>query len=512
MATETNVPDGGERSTHAVVFGLFPGNATYFTVVERAPEVGGAPGTPTKVAWLNPGVRHYIEYRNPTTTFSYYRFRHAGFGAGFGTPTAWYRARPRSWNGEVPNIPREPLLDLDLSLDDSDGTVDLVANGGRRVASIVYSIVTTGYGTTPATSVDTDAEGDVTVADAITLTGGQTAYATVEFYDQVSGGGNLLGTLRQSVTRPIGVGESGALVLNGDLEADVDGKYWTDAVGSGSVAIESTSPLSGSKSLKITSATGGSTTVYQSNASSGFVTNSTSTRRLIQVEPGESFELRATGQGYSGQPLKLEVSQFDADVASAGPQSVVEYTNTVALAAIVAYTVPDGVRYIRWRLSVDADASGPRDFLFDNFSARRIDSEVTGIPSGISKGGIHHIRADEVTVDSSGGSEGSDPGHIYWGNSSWRYVLPDGTEVTVPADVVTYVGDGEDRTTARVLAYVGTNEGRFGDLVDEDMRKIVGVRKHRSKGWQYMGDTGWNDFTSRQQDVLIAEPVLTLED
>lgn len=206
MATD-ELPEGFPRQTHAVVFALYPGDPNFYTVVERDSDSSGVPaGNEVVVAWLDPGVRHYVEYRNATESFSHYRFRHAGFGYDFGEPTAWYRARPEEFTGNIPNTPREPLLDLDLALDASDGTVDIVVNGGRTVKSISWDFATDDYPADATTSVDTDSEGDATIADAFTLDPGETGYVTVAFYDQVSSGGNLLGTLRSSITFSAGGG------------------------------------------------------------------------------------------------------------------------------------------------------------------------------------------------------------------------------------------------------------------------------------------------------------------
>lgn len=239
MAT-AQLPDGFPQQTHAVVFALYPGDPNFYTVVERAPEVGGAPGTATVVAWLEPGIRHYVEYRNATVTFSYYRFRHAGFTYDFGEPTAWYRARPEEFTGEIPYPPREALLDMSLVLDESDGTVNIVVNGSRRVASISWDWSLVDFPTSATTSVDTDAEGDVTVTDAFTLQPGDTGFVRVDFYDQPSSGGNLLGTLRASVQFLSGSNPSGGgfIILNHDFdEGDPgEGAYWATATGSTGVA------------------------------------------------------------------------------------------------------------------------------------------------------------------------------------------------------------------------------------------------------------------------------------
>jgi hypothetical protein len=199
------LPDGSPTQRYAVVFGLYPGDPSFHTVVERDADSSGAPaGSPVVVAWLAPGVRHYIEEHNASQGFLHYRFRHAGFGYDFGEPTAWYRARPVAWNGEIPNIPREALLDLDLDLDGTDGTVDIVANGGRQVRSIAWDFATNTYPSDPSTVEDTDLEGDVTVVDAFTLSAGETGYVTVAFYSLAGGLGTLLGTLRKSIRYVVG--------------------------------------------------------------------------------------------------------------------------------------------------------------------------------------------------------------------------------------------------------------------------------------------------------------------
>ena len=247
MATE-QLPDGQPQQRHAVVFALYPGDPNFYTLVERDTESSGVPtGNETVVAWLPPGTRHYIEVRNATDLFSYYRFRHGGFNFSPGEPTAWYRARPVQWNGEIPYPPREALLDLSLVLDEGDGTVDIVANGSRAVASISWDWSLVNFPASATTSVDTDAEGDVTIVDAFTLQPGDTGFVRVDFYDQASSDGNLLGTLRASVQFLSGSSPSGgnALILNDDFdEGDPgEGAYWATATGSTGVANSQTATV-----------------------------------------------------------------------------------------------------------------------------------------------------------------------------------------------------------------------------------------------------------------------------
>lgn len=512
MAT-SEFPDGLPDKQYAVVFALYPGDPSFYTIVERDSESGGAPaGSPTVVAWLAPGERYYVERRNATESFEYYRFKHSGFGYDAGTATSWYRARAVPWNGSIPNIPREALLDLDLALDDADGTVDITANGSLRVASISWDYSTSSYPSSPSTSVDADANGDVTVTDAFTLSAGETGYVTVEFFDQTSSGGNSLGTLRASVTRPTtGTSDpsvSGAVVLNGDFENDTDGAYWgQDAT---KVAVETVSPASGSKSLKLTSQVGNDTIAHQVVSGAGLSDASTvAKRRLIQVEPGEAFELRGYAEGLSDRSASYIAVEYDADKSQTGTTSIISVTSSTTRTE--AYTVPDSVRYINWACYVGPDASGPRTFLFDNFTAKRIDTTVTGTPDGISSGGTHHLDTSDTTPDSSGGTEGSDPGKFYWGDDTWKLVTPDGNKYYVPGGSITLVSlDGTASNTARSMSYVAQDTSRFTNLADSDYRNIVGVRKSRSAGWQYLGDDGWYDFTPDDGDVLLADPTLTI--
>lgn len=250
MATD-ELPEGRAEQIYAVVFGLFPGDSEYYTIVERDTETGGAPtGAEAVVAWLQPGVKHYVERRPVDEDFFYYRFRHGGFGTTPGTPTAWYRARAVPWNGEIPLPPREALLDFDLVLDPADGTVDIEVNGSRRVASVKWEWATDDYPTTATTAANTDTEGDVTILDAFTLFVGQTGYVRVEFYDQASGGGNLLGTLRNSVTYPAGsdtpqLGTGVILNPEFDFDAPLNGSYWAVDTSSTGAAVIADSPTVG---------------------------------------------------------------------------------------------------------------------------------------------------------------------------------------------------------------------------------------------------------------------------
>lgn len=221
MATPELPPNGQDVSRYAVVFGLYPGDPTFYTVVERAPDVGGNPGTGVDIAWLAPGQRIFVDELGATASFHHYRFKHAGFGHLFGTPTAWYRSRVVQWSGTIPQIPRDAVMDLDLVLEQTDGTVDIVVNGSSIVKSVKWASSTSAY---PAedtgSAVNTDTQGDVTIGDAFTLTDGQTGFVRVTFYDALAGAGTILGSLRSSVTYNAASGTTIPTVIEGEIVYD----------------------------------------------------------------------------------------------------------------------------------------------------------------------------------------------------------------------------------------------------------------------------------------------------
>lgn len=198
----------GKVTGYGVVVVLYPGSAAWAMQVEFAPALAGAPDE-ANVEVLDtvaPGANHYVHARAPTDEVGYYRARHVRDGYADGDPTAWIGALPEPLPDDIPLLlqqtPATPLIDFDLAIAE-DGKVTITVDGEPVVDSVRWAHSTTTWPDEAAiaagAAVNTDADGDATIADAFTLAGGQTGYVAVRFYTGAGGTGEVLGTLRQTV-------------------------------------------------------------------------------------------------------------------------------------------------------------------------------------------------------------------------------------------------------------------------------------------------------------------------
>ncbi|RMH11833.1 MAG: hypothetical protein D6701_14500, partial [Gemmatimonadetes bacterium] len=209
--------EGRKPRAYGVAFGLFPGDATFAVVVERAPDVAGAPDLASVERFhVPPGSPTWVDHTAAQGAAYHYRFAHVRAGYQDGRFTPWFFARPDILPPTLPVIPPEPNLDFDLYVDPVGGAVWLVVNGSPRVHSVRWEVTLDGTFASSGSgvAVNTDDEGDAEIATGVIATPASEVSATVTFYEGPDGTGAILGTLRRRVRH------DGALVADPTLDED----------------------------------------------------------------------------------------------------------------------------------------------------------------------------------------------------------------------------------------------------------------------------------------------------
>jgi len=230
-------------------------------------------------------------------------------------------------------------------------------------------------------------------------------------------------------------------------------------------------------------------------------------------------EITFTGIGADIQPLALFTTEFDGygnlylhwsaqtsgttgikyltDQTAYPLETAVEAETAVTSSPVTLGTFSRGETVYLSALPVGATEKGS---LFTTKIYRELDDDELPSTGEISSGG--RVLVTPV-MNSSGGAEGTAPGWLFWGEEATSFYHPNGSTFTIPANTVTrtdlYAGIGR---VFRLIAFAGTNSGRFTDLISA-ARVMVAIKRLPDGSWVYYGQTGWNAVTFNENDCVL---------
>lgn len=207
-----------------------PRDASLEVELEIAPDDGsGNPDTANSSSTtIAPGKMVHTFELPRDGTHRFIRGRHNETGQDPSDWTSWHEARPLPLPAVFGDVPDEPLVAADVSVD-TNGNVSFDLDGAPAVRSYRYEIQTGSFADPDSSStlIQADSEGDASDDNVASINSGERAYLSVDVYESPDGSGTPVASVRDSeLYSPDTNTQAGTSIrirntLNGDGTADV---------------------------------------------------------------------------------------------------------------------------------------------------------------------------------------------------------------------------------------------------------------------------------------------------